>query len=207
MQKNFYKHVKDPIYGAEKEHNEFEGYKHLFKGLNTKKWIALDFGCGLGRGIRLYNDRFKRIDGADINKEYINYCKNIIKNSTFYLTNGIGLNKVEDNTYDLIYSTTTLQHIPVYDIRFNILRDFYRVLKPHGWISIQMGFGEHLGAKEYKDNFWKAEGTNSRVDTKVNINELILDLNEIGFKNFKYWITNHGPSDRHSNWIFYRAQK
>ena len=64
-------------------------------------------------------------------------------------------------------STIVLQHIAVYDIRFQYLEEFFRVLRPGGLLSFQMGYGEGYGKAGYYDNHYDAESTNSFHDTTV----------------------------------------
>jgi hypothetical protein len=46
------------------------------------------------------------------------------------------------------------------------------------------------------------------MDTRVESpDELKNDLEQIGFNNFKYYITETGPGDGHPNWIFFNAKK
>jgi len=208
MQKAFYQHVHDPIYGAKESHNKFYGYENLFKGIKTKNKLALDFGCGLGRSVELYTPIFKRVDGADIHAPYIEKCREMFPKSKFYVTNGVKLNGVPDSSYDVIFSTVTLQHIPVWKIRFSILEDFYRVLKPGGYISIQMGYGKNPSAVDYFADFFDAEKTNSGCDVRIEEPHFLeIDLMDIGFDGFKYTTSGPGPSDRHQGWIYFRAKK
>ena len=104
-------------------------------------------------------------------------------------------------------STIVLQHIAVYDIRFQYLREFFRIMKPGGLLSFQMGFGEGYGKAGYYDNHYHAESTNSAHDTLVTSPEQIQgDLEQIGFVDFEYAIR---PSfdDGHPYWIFAKANK
>ena len=104
-------------------------------------------------------------------------------------------------------STIVLQHIAVYDIRFQYLQEFFRVMKPGGLLSFQMGYGEGYGKAGYYDNHYHAESTNSAHDTMVTSPEQIGgDLERIGFVDFSYAVR---PSfdDGHPNWIFVKAYK
>ena len=106
-------------------------------GFNDK--IGLDFGCGCGRNVINLKDRFRRMDGVDISQYLIDQAaENTGGNSKWFVCNGIDLSCIESNQYEFLMSTITLQHIVVYDIRYNYLKEFYRVLKPGGLLSIQM---------------------------------------------------------------------
>ena len=127
------------------------------------------------------------------------------------MCSGVDLNEIPSSTYDVIMSTICFQHICVYDIRYNLLKEFYRILKPKGVITMKMGFGPETPTKEsvsYNSNYYDASGTNGQMDTRVESpDELKNDLEQVGFNNFKYYITETGPGDGHPNWIFFNAKK
>jgi ubiquinone/menaquinone biosynthesis C-methylase UbiE len=205
------------VVGSFASHNSWGDYEYLFKDIpNQENLKVLDFGCGPARNIVKYNSRFNKIDGVDIAQNCLEKAKvwleynNIDPNSkNLYLCNGVDLSIIEDSQYDVIMSTITFQHICVYDIRFNYLKEFYRILNPGGYITIQMGYGENSPQTvDYYENYYNASGTNRACDTNVkNPEELETDLVKIGFTNFKYYICSTGPGDYHPNWIFFSAQK
>jgi len=204
---------RDPVVYNFDWHNMWRDYELLFKWLKTKNKVALDFGCGPGRAMVLYKERFKKIDGVDISNilidkaaEWLNHHG--ITGYELYVTDGVSLKGIPSNKYDIVYSTITLQHICVHSIRYNIMKEIYRVLKPNGWFTAQMGFGERDGGREYEDDYYEAEATNGYCDTRVKSpKQLRGDLYSLGFKDFRYWITKTGPNDQHQNWIFFRARK
>jgi ubiquinone/menaquinone biosynthesis C-methylase UbiE len=205
---------RDHVVGSFDAHNAHEDYELLFEGLKTEGKIGLDFGCGPGRNLVKYADRFKRLDGADISGGNLEkatiWCEhNSVKVPNLYQTDGISLSGVPPKTYDMVMSTITLQHIAVYEIRFNILTEMHRVLKKGGWITLQMGYGPDKGdAYDYFANEYELTTTNGNADVKVESpDQLKGDLTKIGFKNFTYEIRPVGPGDNHSNWIFFKAQK
>ena len=181
----------------------------MVKGLDGQDKIALEFGCGLGRNTKLFADKFKRIDGADISQKYIKKCRQKFPNSRFYTTNGIRLNGIPANLYDVVFSITVLQHIPVYEIRLNLFKEIHRVLRLEGWFSAQMGFGERASSMGYYDNYYDAPSTNSACDVRVEkASYLKEDLEKVGFKNFSYKTFSCADTgDSHQKWIFFRAQK
>jgi ubiquinone/menaquinone biosynthesis C-methylase UbiE len=227
MQKNHYEaeasvwtvEDRNPVVGSFDSHNLWKGYENLFQGIDDlEQKICLDFGCGPGRSISLYYDRFKQIDGVDISennlinaKKWLDFNGQTQKETRLYLCNGIDLSEIPDNQYDIIISTIAMQHICVYAIRFNYLKEFYRILKPGGIISIQMGYGPQTASKisvPYYANNYEALETNGRCDTRVESpDQLRHDLEEIGFKHFQYTIGETGPGDAHENWIYFKATK
>ena len=102
MQRRFYSKLENPMYNNDDVVSNYDPIKNMLNGF---KGVALDFGCGLGRSIKLYK-QFKRIDGADISQRYIDYCKENFKSSRFYLTNGIDLKPIWKDRYDVVFSVT-----------------------------------------------------------------------------------------------------
>lgn len=207
----------DPVVGSFNAHNAWRDYEDfLFRDiegdLKTKK--VLDFGCGPGRNIVKFNNLFQQIDGVDIARINLENAhvwakhNNITRPFALFLCNGIDLTGITDQSYDIVMSTICMQHICVYEIRLNYLKEFYRVLKPGGRVTIQMGFGEKHTARDYYDNNYEANSTNGNCDTKVtDPSQLEKDLTSIGFTDFKYYIRPVGPGDYHQNWIFFSALK
>jgi ubiquinone/menaquinone biosynthesis C-methylase UbiE len=201
----------DLVVGRYHDHNAWRDYDDfLMQGLEGG--IAMDFACGPGRNIVKYRDHFTRIDGADISRQNlknaeVNLAKAEIVSANLYWTTGSDLGDAPSDGYDLVFSTIAMQHIAVHEIRIAILRDMFRVLKPGGHISIQMGPGKP-GSVDYYANAYDAHATNGGVDTRVESPEHVRqDLEAIGFEDFKHWIRPTGPGDIHPNWIFFRARK
>jgi SAM-dependent methyltransferase len=188
----------------------------------TDIW-ALDFGCGQGRNIKnMYkvNGMLHRVDGVDIASSNLVKAHDFLEslkqsdpnfaglNYYLYHNNGIDLGDIPDSQYDFIMSTIVFQHIAVHDIRYKLKEEIYRILKPGGLFSFQMGFGVgHPDSCHYLDNSYTAGATNGMFDTRVD-NEALLfnDLTKIGFtiKNHK---VSHPYYDRHPNWIYVLAEK
>jgi ubiquinone/menaquinone biosynthesis C-methylase UbiE len=176
--------------------------------------VGLDFGCGCGRNVQNLWWRFSRMDGVDLSFGNLVHAHENLRavgcpssRYRLYQANGVDLGNLPSEEYDFVMSTIVLQHIAVYDIRFQYLREFHRVLAPGGLLSFQMGYGGGYGKAGYYDNHYDAESTNSFHDTMVTEPEQIGgDLERIGFEGFTYEIR---PSydDGHPNWIFAKARK
>lgn len=199
---------RNPVVGLFDEHNAWEDYEYLFKDvtdLASRK--VLDFGCGPGRNLVKYTPRVSKIDGVDISlknlenaKKWIAHNKYDPENYTLYHCNGYNLENVPSDTYDLVMSTITMQHIASYSIRFNYLKEFYRVLAPGGMISIQMAYGEKRDYYMDTDDYM----TDAAIQ---NPSQLESDLTKIGFTDFKYHLRPHGPGNNVPHWIFFNAKK
>jgi SAM-dependent methyltransferase len=206
----------DPVVGSFDGHMKWQDYyQYLFGSIETANKIALDFGCGPGRGIVQFADLFTRIDGIDISQQNIDNAKIYVEENKLsfvpklYKNNGIDIADIENNTYDIIFSTICMQHICVYDIRYNLFKEFFRALKPGGYICIQMGYGfGHPKSVSYFVNFYDAQTTNGSMDVRIeNIPDLIEDLDNIGFCCITHDIRPTGPGDSHPNWLYFRSKK
>ena len=207
----------NPVVGSFWAHNNWSDYEYLFKDIDDlENKQVLDFGCGPGRNIVKYYNAFKNIDGVDLSQINLDNAKLWIQhnqlnseNIHLFLCNGVDLSAIPDYKYDVVMSTICMQHICVYDIRKNYLKEFFRVLKSGGYITLQMGYGENSPMTvDYYANNYDALGTNRGCDTRItDYKQVESDLNEIGFKNFKHYIRPTGPGDCHPNWIFFSAQK
>jgi ubiquinone/menaquinone biosynthesis C-methylase UbiE len=208
---------KDPVVGSYDAHNEWEDYDtYLFKDFDTTDLIALDYGCGPGRNIIKFHNRFKRIDGVDISninleKSRVNLEYNDISIPNLYHTSGDNLSMIEDSVYDVMFAVICFQHICVHEIRFNILKEAYRVLKPGGKLCFQMGYGgkQNIPTAKYYDNVYEAASTNGHADVSITDEEELKDdlLNKIGFKNYKSDLRPTGPGDNHRQWIWVQVEK
>lgn len=201
-----------------RQHNGNPDYWNILvketEDISFKNKVGLDFGCGCGRNVLNLVDRFKRMDGVDISPTLIETCKINLKDyadkTMFHVCDGVSLSVLNSDSYDFIMSTIVLQHICVYEIRFNYLKEFYRLLKHNGIISIQMGYGEGRASRRrgYYENFYQAEGTNGHCDVRVSDpSELVKDLTNIGFKNIQYEIRPSFSDERHRQWIYMKAFK
>jgi len=203
------------------DHNDHLDYEiYLWKDISDwKSKIVLDFGCGPGRNLIKYHDRFQQIDGVDIAQQNLEIAQRWIKGSGLDLrnfklikNNGIDLKEIEDESYDVVMSTICLQHISVYEIRFNLLKEFYRVLRPNGYITLQLLLSsDKPGTVKYYDNHYDAQGTNGAADCVVeNIEYVKDDLEKNGFGMFHSYVRPTAIKGRPSmdnEWLFVNAQK
>ena len=211
---------RDPVVGGFDLHNSWADYdEFLFKDVtNLEAKVGLDFGCGPGRNLVKFGKMFKELHGVDIAQKNLDNAKTWIKHNQYdqekhklILTNGVDLSNIKQEVYDVVMSTICFQHICVHDIRFGLLKEFARVLKKGGHLTMQMGFGPQVPTKNsvgYYENYYDAQGTNGQFDTRVeSVSELGSDLTKTGFTQINTYIRPVGPGDGHPNWIFFNATK
>ena len=223
---NQYTHMQKRVYAGgttnHEEHNTNPNYWDILLGdlKNKEKWdgkVGLDFACGKGRNVTnmLNLCDWARVDGIDISEGNISHNKKeyASQNSNWYCNNGTDVSELKDNEYDFIMSTIALQHIPVYDIRKSLITDLLRTLKPGGIFSFQMGYGQGLESPlgprvSYFENHYTANGTNSACDVRIQSeDEIIKDLESIGFTNIKTEIRESYSDNGHPQWIYIKAYK
>lgn len=101
---------------------------------------SLDFGCGVGRLSQALAEKFDRVTGIDISKEMISRANEFNKfpdKCRYIVNDAIDLSLFEDSTFDFIYSSIVLQHVPR-DLISGYLNEFGRVIKPGGIILFQL---------------------------------------------------------------------
>jgi ubiquinone/menaquinone biosynthesis C-methylase UbiE len=224
MQRNFYNSTADIMaIDNHRGHDSSPDYYGLLlsdinKNFNNKK--ALDFGCGVGRNIdNLLNlTNWGRVDGCDISSEnilraesFMNTTKHAEDKYKFYVTTGVDLQPIPSNEYDFVMSTIVLQHIAVYSLRYSILSDIYRVMNNNSLFSFQMSC---FGKANYYDEELDISGTNGAYDVCIsNPEELIDDLEKIGFTGIRYTISNEWDAYNKKycedpyKWIYIKANK
>lgn len=172
--------------------------------------IALDFACGPGRMVKRMNKFFERVDGCDLAQRLLDEAKVENPNSQFYLTNGQDLGNTEENFYDFIYCTISMQHIASHSIREKIIKKMYSSLKSGGKITLQMAYNEdcpyvrtnsflvndkkilvkyRINQASYLDDDVSAHSTNGAWDVGIGEDDLVnlkKDFTDI-FGNVKVW--------------------
>ena len=101
---------------------------------------ALDFGCGIGRLTKALAGRFRQVKGVDISPEMIRRAKiNLRDYSNVELSVISAEWRPEENeSFDLIISDLTLQHLPDRRALRYYLRLFRRLLKPGGVLFFRL---------------------------------------------------------------------
>lgn len=180
----------------------------------------LEFGCGTGRNMDnvLRETNVGRIDGVDISDNICTHARAQLDRKghasgrwSVTKINGVDLQPLPDNTYDFAFSTIVLQHICVHRIRYQILQEIYRVLRPQGIFSFQMATDrtpKPQWAGYFEDRF-DAPSTNGRADVSIQDpqSEIFADLRKIGFTIRQYHHASTWHDEGHDGWIFIECFK
>ena len=109
-------------------------------GLPAARRRALDFGCGAGRLTQALGEFFDEVTGVDISQAMIELARAHNRHPErcrFRLNETVGLPGLDDRSYDFIYSSITLQHIPPTHTRV-YLGEFLRLLAPGGLLLFHL---------------------------------------------------------------------
>jgi SAM-dependent methyltransferase len=106
---------------------------------------ALDFGCGAGRLTQALAKRFDRCTGLDIAKSMVEAARrlNPPANCEFVVNERPDLSVFTDGSFDFIYSSIVLQHIP-HPYAENYITEFCRLLASGGVVAFQIPIHKHV---------------------------------------------------------------
>ena len=102
---------------------------------------ALDFGCGLGRLTRALGRRFGRCVGVDVSPRMIERARELNADATgceFVTNDADDLSAFATGSFDLVYSSIVLQHLPSAERIERYVADFVRLLTPGGVAIFQI---------------------------------------------------------------------
>ena len=101
---------------------------------------ALDFGCGPGRLSQALAEHYATVVGVDIAESMVELAERHNRHSgrcRYVVNTREDLSLFEDGTFDLVYSSITLQHVePRSATRY--IAEFVRILKPGGALVFQL---------------------------------------------------------------------
>lgn len=129
---------------------------------------ALDFGCGVGRLTQALGDHFEHVDGVDIAESMVAKAREHNRHGerVQYHANWVeNLRIFPDQSFDFIYSSITLQHVPPPANR-QYVAEFMRLLRPNGSALFQVPNGKACAPgsiseliyrmrRQYIRRFWK----------------------------------------------------
>jgi SAM-dependent methyltransferase len=102
---------------------------------------ALDFGCGVGRVTRALAARFREAVGIDLSQGMIEQARELnahVANARFVVNAAPDLRRLDDASFDLVYSRIVLQHLASRDDVFRYLEEFLRVVRADGIVVFQL---------------------------------------------------------------------
>lgn len=109
------------------------------KGIKDRMSI-LDLGCGTGRTTIHFLEYFDTVVGTDVSEEMIAVAKNDHADSgiKFLATSGEDLKELDSESFNMVFSFATLQHINTRKGVEKNIEEIYRILKPGGCAKIEV---------------------------------------------------------------------
>jgi SAM-dependent methyltransferase len=107
-------------------------------GVSPGRIAALDFGCGVGRLTAALADHFDTVTGLDIAEPMLARARALLagtRGCAFVRNDEPDLRIFADHSFDLVYSSLVLQHMPR-PVAANYLREFVRVVRPGGAVVV-----------------------------------------------------------------------
>ena len=162
------------IYAKYSEDQLMQFQLSRFESLLSGKRI-LDAGSGSGRDVEYFlEDGFKPI-GVDLSLGLIKEAKKRVPKGEF-LKQDFRKTKFKDNSFDGIWSVTSLIHLPKEEIK-KTLKEFHRLLDKDGIVYISVKKG--TGSKEIKKEKYNNEPRTFYFYEQIEMEELV---KEFGFK-------------------------
>ncbi|NHA67242.1 class I SAM-dependent methyltransferase [Phycicoccus flavus] len=100
--------------------------------------VALDFGCGAGRTAVALAGTFGRVVGLDVSPGMLARARALDPTGRceFVLSDREDLSRFPDGSFDLVYSSLVLQHLPP-ALAWPMLAELARVVRPGGALVVQ----------------------------------------------------------------------
>lgn len=114
-------------------------------GRPARRERALDFGSGVGRLTRALGNRFDTVVGIDISAEMVEHARRLNEEypaCEFRLNMTSDLSQLESNSFDFVYSSIVLQHLPSAAAIERYLAELIRVARPDGLVVF--GLPNHI---------------------------------------------------------------
>jgi SAM-dependent methyltransferase len=108
-------------------------------GLLGSQKLAIEYGCGMGRLMRQFIGAGMRCAGIDISATMLEHAKRLVPEAdSLHLMDATNRTPLSDGCADFVYSYAVLQHINRFSVYKAAIAEMCRLLKPGGWIRIQI---------------------------------------------------------------------
>ena len=133
--------------------NRFWGELEYIKDYAKDGDSVLDYGCGNGRLLELFEDRNIKYTGADTSGKLIEFARKKYKNREFVKLNpSQEIIPFSDEYFNSIYSIAVFHHIPDREFRLKMAKELFRVLKKDGRIIVTAW---NLWQSRYRNEIYK----------------------------------------------------
>lgn len=109
--------------------------------------LTLDLGCGIGRDTIWLNENHYQASGCDFSNELLKIAKSKNSKINFFQEELPSLKSIDDNTFDNVFSSAVLQHIPRSEL-IEAIRNILRISKPGARIILSFRGTKNLNNRE-----------------------------------------------------------
>ena len=203
----------DPLYGVltdhKRRHNKWDPAEFFATGvaevtqmmasleqagLTVPRGDAFDFGCGVGRLTLALGAHFERIVGVDIADTMIERARefNTLGERVTYLVNTKDdLSLLPDASFDFIYSSIVLQHIPP-ESSTRYMAEFMRLLRPGGLAVFHVPAGKAYRPGSFSAWLYRIRRRNLRRAWKIVRGRAPYEMHYVPREQVEAIITNGG---------------
>lgn len=167
--------------------------KRLGKGARL-----LDVGCAGGRDTEFFVKQGFRVTGVDASKVFIRIAKRRVPTAKFSV---MDIRKMPDslNNFDAVWANAVLLHLQRKEVP-KVLRNFSRILVPHGLLHIRVKLGRGSG--------WVIDSLvqQPRFFTYFTKTEMLKMIREAGFRIVKSQIISDEKKRKEVRWLSVEAK-
>jgi len=142
---------------------------------------VLEIGCGMGRYALPFSKQSKFYYGEDISEEMIKACINYLNNhnlNNYEIKHNNGLQLQTTQKLDFIFSTGVFQHIVLFDVIVNYIKQSMQLLNDNGIFIFQfMGFYTNTSGSGKCGAQIKAKDLNKYLKSEDTIKYKIKEIN------------------------------
>lgn len=190
-------------YAAEAETRPQEIERNIFLDYLKPPGSILDVGCGSGKETAFFVQQGFQVIGIDLSQSLLKQAQLLHPELDLKLMDMRQLD-FANQIFDGVWANASVLHLDRSDV-LPTIREFYRVLKPHGicYVMVKVGQGEEI--KKDKKSQGKA-----RFFTYFSLPEMEKYFTTVGFNIAKSYTFNgreRDPSIRDQNWLVVFGQK
>ncbi len=131
----------------------------------------LDVGGGFGRLLKIYTPRFKQVTILDYSQNNLQHAREFAQEIGFS-----HLNTVQGDAYSLPFNESTFDTVVMVRVLHHlnnpkqVFQEIYRVLKPNGWLILEMANKINLRAslRAWRNQNWQFRQQTEPVHHQVN---------------------------------------
>lgn len=174
-------------------------FREAFYGQDLKRLRVFEIGCGIGRMTCHLAEIFGEVWAVDVSGEMIRQGRerfSHLTNITWIETDGVGLDELPDDYFDLGFSIYVYQHVPVKEVISCNVSKAYHKIKPGGFYKFHTNGLVRTEYEHIEKDTWVGETfTESDIRTlALSINAQLISMSGSGTQ--YCWSTFRKPREK-----------